>query len=126
MGKHGLRFDLQCAPEQLLAAAEIITRHPDVPVVLDHLGKPRLGSGDEATDAAELEVWRRGMQKLAALDHVFVKLSMLGYSVPGWAGDMAKEMLLSSLVVEVIDLFSPRRWMFSTNWWANGAMSNSD
>lgn len=126
LAEYGWRFDLQCAPEQLPAAARLVGRHPEVPVVLDHLGKPRLGSGDAAADAAELARWREGMAMLAMREHVFVKLSMLGYSVPGWAGDSDKEELIASLVREVIDLFGPDRCMFSTNWWSDGAMSNSD
>lgn len=122
----GLRFDLQCAPEQLPAASDLIGRHPKVPVVLEHLGKPRLGSGDDAVDAAELAMWRSGMKQLAAHEHVFVKLSMLGYAVPGWVADKAKEELVASLVLEVIDLFGPKRCMFSTNWWSDGAQANSD
>jgi len=130
LAEHGLRFDLQCAPEQLMAAAHLVGRHPNVPVVLDHLGKPRLGSGNKVVDAAELVTWRSGMKQLAAHDHVYVKLSMLGYAVPGWVADKEKEELLAALVLEVIDLFGPQRCMFSTNWWSDGktkgAMANSD
>ena len=113
LAQHGLTFDLQCAPEQLDAAATMISRHPDVRVVIDHLGKPRLGA-DEASDAAELNVWRAGMSKLAALDNVYVKLSMLGYTMPGWAAEPAKEAMLADLVRETIDRFGPERSMFST------------
>ena len=100
LAERGLTFDLQCAPEQLEAAAAMVGRHPGVKVVVDHLGKPRFsstgddggdgggdGGGDEAgaADAAELQVWREGMDQMAALPNVYVKLSMLGYAVPGWA-----------------------------------------
>lgn len=125
LAKHGLRFDLQCAPAQLDAAAALIARHPDVPVVLDHLAKPRLG-GDMAADTEELVKWRRGMTQMAAMKNVYVKLSMLGYAVPGWVDDVEKEALISSLVCEVIDLFGPKRCMFSANWWSGGVMANSD
>ena len=57
---------------------------------------------------------------------MYVKLSMLGFCVPGWAADAEKEVLISSLVLEVIDLFGPQRCMFSTNWWVNGVMANAD
>jgi len=115
LAEHGLRFDLQCAPAQLEAAAALIGRHPGVPVVVDHLGKPRLSddatlvlTDDAATDvrvqaasdAAELATWRRGMKAVAAHEHACVKLSMLGYAVPGWAKDAAKEALVESLVHE--------------------------
>jgi len=121
----GLSFDLQCAPAQLSAAAALIRRHPRVRVCLDHMGKPRLG-GTASDEAAELATWRHGMGELAALPNVFVKLSMLGYSVPGWAADASKEQALSALVRETIGQFGAERCMFSTNWWASGAQANSD
>jgi predicted TIM-barrel fold metal-dependent hydrolase len=121
----GLTFDLQCAPVQLAAAAELIGRHPGVRVVVDHLGKPRLGGGD-AADALELAVWREGMEQLAALPNVHVKISMLGYALPGWAADEGTEDQLAGLVRETISRFGPHRCMFSTNWWSGGAMANSD
>ena len=65
LAAHDLTFDLQCAPEQLEAAAALIGRHPNTRVVLDHLGKPRLG-GDAAADMAELATWRAGMAQLRA------------------------------------------------------------
>ena len=132
LAAHGLSFDLQCAPEQLEAAAALFARHPDVPVVVDHFGKPRLWAAPIAGPQAHPHVrlnladWRRGMAALAALPHVRVKLSMLGFAVPGWAADAEKEAALKELVLEVIALFGARRCMFSANWWLNGAMSNSD
>ena len=126
LGEVGLTFDLQCAPEQLVAAAEMIGRHPSVRVVIDHLGKPRLGNDDAAMDESELATWRAGMTKMAALPNVFVKLSMLGYIVPGWVADPSKEAQISALVLETVDRFGADRCMFSTNWWSAGAMANSD
>ena len=132
LAAHGLSFDLQCAPEQLEAAAALFARHPDVPVVVDHFGKPRLWAAPIAGPQAHPHVrlnladWRRGMAALAALPHVRVKLSMLGFAVPGWAADAEKEAALKELVLEVIALFGAHRCMFSGNWWLNGAMANSD
>lgn len=117
LAEHGLSFDLQCAPAQLNAAAALCARHPGVPVVLDHLGKPRALQGDGgAHDVAELATWRAGMAALAALPHVHVKLSMLAFAVPGWVGEPAKEAFLRDLVLETIGLFGARRCLFNANW----------
>ena len=79
LASRGLSFDLQCAPAQLPHAVALCTRHPNVPVVIDHLGKPRhLKADGGAADMAELECWRAGMKQMAALPQVYVKLSMLG------------------------------------------------
>ena len=122
-----LSFDLQCCPAQLAAAAALFARHPGVPVALCHLGKPRhLAADGGARDEAKLAEWRAGMAALAALPHVFVKLSMLGYAVPGWCNDAAKEAFLKALVLEVIALFGARRCMFSSNYHVSAAGSDSD
>ena len=119
LAEHGLSFDLQCAPAQLDAAAALCARHPGVPVVLDHLGKPRALQGDGgAHDDAELATWRAGMAALAALPHAHVKLGMLAFAVPGWVGEPAKDAYLRELVLETIGLFGARRCMFNANWCA--------
>ena len=64
--RYNLTFDLQCAPAQLIAASELCARHPNIKVVIDHLGKPRtlLGADTEKNkdntipDEAELACWR--------------------------------------------------------------------
>ncbi|KAH9126578.1 hypothetical protein LEN26_001402 [Aphanomyces euteiches] len=122
-----LTFDLQCSPLQLYAAADLFARHPNVKVVVDHLGKVRhLAADGSASDEAKLTVWRAGMRKLSALPHVYVKLSMLGYLVPGWHLDAKKEAFARDLVREIISLFGVARCMFATNWHQGGAAANSD
>ncbi|OQR99380.1 hypothetical protein ACHHYP_06921 [Achlya hypogyna] len=125
LAKHNLSFDLQCCPGQLAAAAALAARHPDVPLVIDHIGKPRRLALDAIDDEA-LAVWRAGMRQLATLPHVFVKLSMFGYAVPLWHEDAAKEAYIKGLVREVIDLFGTKRCMVNSNWHQNGAAADSD
>ena len=92
--------------------------------MIDHLGKPRHLGADAAADAATLAEWRANMAAMAALPQVYVKLSMLGYCVPGWDQDAAKEATVAALVLEVIKLFGASRCMFASNWHVNGAVSN--
>ncbi|KDO32932.1 hypothetical protein SPRG_02625 [Saprolegnia parasitica CBS 223.65] len=127
LAKYNLSFDLQCCPAQLEAAAALAAKHPDVPVVIDHLGKlRRLALDGGADDAAKLAQWRAGMAAMAALPHVYVKLSMFGYMVPQWHTDAAKEAYLKTLVREVIALFGAHRCMINSNWHQNGAAADSD
>ena len=130
LAEAGLSFDLQCAPVQLKAAAELFGRHPGVPIAIDHLGKPRKVLGDsndrEKPDEEELRVWRDGMAAMAALPHTYAKISMLGYIIPGWHEDAKKEDVVKGLVLEVVEMFGPERCMVASNWWANAAMSDSD
>lgn len=143
LGRHGLSFDLQCAPAQLVEAAKLAAKYPDVPLVIDHLGKPRIilgpdmldGEGESeekkanpnlTPDAKELEVWRAGMKAMAAVPHVCVKIGMLGYIVPGWVRTPEREAVLRDLVLETVRTFGPNRCMVESNWWANASASDSD
>ena len=133
LGNYNLSFDLQCAPIQLPAAARMVAKYPNIPVVIDHLGKPRTLLGDnEATntnttpDKAELEVWRTGMKAMAAVPNVYVKISMLGYAVPGWIRNDVRKDLMKSLVRETVSMFGPSRCMVATNWWKAASLSDAD
>lgn len=125
-----LSFDLQCAPAQLLMASQLASRYPNIPVVIDHLGKPRTVIRSEqpqlVLDEEEISVWRKAMKAMAALPHVYVKLSMLGYIVPGWIQSKQRESVIKDLVLETIHMFGPQRCMFALNWYLDGAISDSD
>ena len=51
---------------------------------------------------------------------------MLGFLVPGWTDDAAKEAIVIDLVKELLELFGPSRCMFASNWHGSGASSNAD
>ncbi|KAG7346267.1 amidohydrolase family protein [Nitzschia inconspicua] len=132
LASHQLTFDLQCAPAQLLEAANLCSRHPSVKVVIDHLGKPRMllgpDSNDDGTafpDERELAVWREGMRAMASNENVYVKISMLGYAVPGWVRSLSRINLIKSLVQETVKLFGPHRCMVATNFFQDPAFSDS-
>ena len=66
-----------------------------MPVVINHFGKPRGDRSGISED--EMKVWREGMRRMAKFRHVFVKLSMMGYAVPGWTADSEKEELVKQV-----------------------------
>eukprot|EP00584_Thalassiosira_punctigera_P003073 CAMPEP_0172538766 /NCGR_PEP_ID=MMETSP1067-20121228/10091_1 /TAXON_ID=265564 ORGANISM="Thalassiosira punctigera, Strain Tpunct2005C2" /NCGR_SAMPLE_ID=MMETSP1067 /ASSEMBLY_ACC=CAM_ASM_000444 /LENGTH=353 /DNA_ID=CAMNT_0013324327 /DNA_START=12 /DNA_END=1073 /DNA_ORIENTATION=- len=136
--KHGLSFDLQCAPVQLVeSAAALFAKYPNLKVCIDHLGKPRKVLGDDVLedgtmnpnvvrDEKELEVWRKGMKAMAALPNVYVKLSMMGYAIPGWIRTKERQAALKSVVREIVEMFGPERCMAAWNWHVNAAVSDAD
>ncbi|WP_306971331.1 amidohydrolase family protein [Arthrobacter oryzae] len=67
----GLVFDACVRWWQLAALAEFARRVPGLAIVLDHMGKPPIASG-------ELTAWRSGMQELARCGNVVVKISGAG------------------------------------------------
>jgi predicted TIM-barrel fold metal-dependent hydrolase len=132
--KYNFTFDLQCAPAQLLAASKLCAKYPKINVVIDHMGKPRslLGADTEENrnnltpDEAELTVWREGMKSLAQNKNVYVKISMLGYIIPGWIRTKERLALMRSLVRETVEMFGPERCMIASNYWKDASMSDSD
>jgi len=104
LAKHKLSFDLQCYSGQMPALVPLIERHPDIPVIINHIGMPVL------TDADGLGDWRRGMQALAALPHVSVKLSGMGFIRRDWSRET-----IQSFIRETIDLFGVDRCLFASD-----------
>jgi predicted TIM-barrel fold metal-dependent hydrolase len=100
LGKFGLSFDLQAYPGQFAGLAELIERHPETPVILNHAG---MGVDGE-------EEWRGEMGRLAALPHVSVKISGLGFVVRPLAGEAVRRRVLAT-----IDLFGADRCMFASD-----------
>jgi hypothetical protein len=79
------------------------------------LGKPRtsLLGADKDNDNTQLEdaelmVWRAGMKSMANDDNVYVKISMLGYVIPGWIRVPERVELMESLVKETDEMFGPK------------------
>jgi len=104
LAKHGLSFDLQCYPAQMPGLAGLIAAHPDIPVIVNHMGMLVPGDADGLGD------WRRGMKALAAIPHVAVKLSGMGFIRRDWTRET-----IEPLVRETIDLFGVDRCLFASD-----------
>jgi predicted TIM-barrel fold metal-dependent hydrolase len=102
LAAHGFSFDFHGLPPQLAGLAAVAARHPDVPLIVNHLGLPIPADG--------LDAWRAGIAALAALPHAAIKLSGAGFATqPFGAGPVAE------LVREVIDRFGTRRVLIASN-----------
>jgi predicted TIM-barrel fold metal-dependent hydrolase len=102
LGKYGLSFDLQAYPGQFAHLAPLLERHPDVPVMINHAGMMVGESGREE--------WRAGMRALAAIPHVAVKISGIGFAFRPWTIQQMR-----SYVLETIELFGTDRAMFASD-----------
>lgn len=98
-------FDACVHAGQLPALVGLARRHPDLTVVLDHLGKPDVHGGPDA-----FARWRTDLAALAELPNVVVKLSGL----PAQAG--AQRLDLAPWLRAAVDLFGPRRAMLGSDW----------
>ncbi|KAA5545235.1 amidohydrolase family protein [Roseiconus nitratireducens] len=103
----GLVYDILVFPRQLESAIQFAGNHPEIPMVLDHLAKPAVGS--TAPDAD----WCDRIRKLAAHSHVACKFSGLATEVTIDRWDVAT---IRPYWDVVLDAFSPSRLMFGSDW----------
>ncbi|WP_426997707.1 amidohydrolase family protein [Pseudarthrobacter sp. N5] len=110
--RRGLAFDVPDAwPRHLGAAVELARALPGLTVVLDHLGKPPLGSGGSEAGGADLESWRQQFRALAELPNTVAKVS--GLQLPGVPQTPEA---LHKLWEEAVESFGPDRLMFGGDW----------
>jgi len=102
----GRPFDACVRHEQLPALTDLLARVPDLPVVLDHLGKPPVALGDDGT-------WARNLAALAALPRVRVKLSGIA---PEGSADRAVREQARRWLAAALELFGPERCMLGSDW----------
>lgn len=122
LGAAGLSFDAYMYHPQLPELVELCHTHPDVPVVLDHIGGP-LGIGPYAGRRAEvLAGWRESMADIARCENVALKLGGIGMAVygMGWhrAGGAGPEQLVEAWGEPIrwcIETFGAERCMFESN-----------
>jgi L-fuconolactonase len=101
----GLSFDIVTLPHQLPATLTAARSVPELSFVLDHLGGPPAGSGQEATNGP----WAAAIGSLAALPNVTCKLSGL-HTSPARASD------LRPYYETALAAFGPDRLMFGSDW----------
>ncbi len=118
----GLVFDA-CVrgSEQLADVAALAAAVPDLRIVLDHLGKPAVGSTSAPASPTD-GTWRDDLATLATYDNVTVKLSGLpGESTGRWNAD-----LLTPFLDAALDLFGPDRLLYASDWPASFAGDTTD
>ena len=106
MSAAGLAFDALVTPRHLGALYAFASRHPALPVVIDHAAKPPLahafGKGQ----------WQEDMARLATLPNVVCKLSgLVTEALPDW---QPRE--LQPWVAHVLSCFGPQRLLWGSDW----------
>jgi L-fuconolactonase len=77
LARHGLSFDSWLLEPQLPQLYELVKRHEDIPVILDHVGTPLGLAAYEGRREERFPIWLANIKKLAELPHVNVKLGGL-------------------------------------------------
>jgi L-fuconolactonase len=103
---YGFSFDLCIRHWQLPMVIELARRCPDTLFILDHVGKPAIKEG-------VLDPWREHLAQLAALPHVWCKISGLVTEANhhGWRPDE-----LAPYVAHALEVFGEDRVVFGGDW----------
>jgi len=101
-----LAYDILIYTRHLPVAAEFVERFPQQRFVLDHLAKPPIKSG-------EIDVWAKGIRRLAAFPNVFCKLSGL-VTEADWQQWTPKQ--ITPYLDVAFESFGPERLMIGSDW----------
>ncbi len=102
----GLAYDLLVRPRELPAALTTAQAFPDMRLVIDHIAKPSIASG-------QLEPWASLMEPFRELSHVHCKLSGM-ITEANWTSWSADN--LRPYVTRALDIFGVDRVMYGSDW----------
>lgn len=103
----GYRYDLLIFAYQLPAAVEMLEQVPNLHVVIDHIAKPNIKTGEQ------FEQWQEQMAILAKNPRCYCKLSGMVTEADwqGWSNDDIQPYMKT-----VLELFTTKRVMFGSDW----------
>ncbi len=111
LADRGIPLDVPDAwPRLWPALRRLVAELPELTVVLDHLGKPALGSAGPGARSD----WERDLRALATYPQVVAKLSGLGAFLP--AGTPVSRATVAGFVDVAVQAFGPRRLMIGGDW----------
>ncbi|MCR9258809.1 MAG: amidohydrolase family protein [Pseudomonadaceae bacterium] len=117
-----MTLDIWVYHTQLQEVAALADKHPDLTIVLNHVGSPILGGPYRGKTAEVFEEWRGLIAEVARRQNVFVKLGALPIRMPDYSGDrtlppgsIEVAAAWQSWVDFCIEAFSPSRAMFESN-----------
>ena len=104
--KHGVPFDLLFYAKHLRHAATLGRLLPNLPMVIDHLSKPRIREG-------QFNDWHAELRAVAACPNMHCKISGIVTEADWQRWSVAD---LRPYVDAALDCFGPERLMFGSDW----------
>ena len=118
----GLSLDCWLYHPQIDEVAQLADAHPDLTIILNHVGSPILGGPYRGKTDDVFKQWKAVIIRLGKRDNVFVKLGALPIRMPSYEGD--RSLPPSSQEVAAawqpwmetcIEAFGPSRSMYESN-----------
>lgn len=98
-------FDALTLPKHLANLKQLIERHPDLKVVIDHASKPEI-------EAGQFDEWATQMADIASMSNADVKLSgMVTEAGSDWSVKQLKP-----YVDHLLEHFGPQRMIWGSDW----------
>ena len=106
LAKHHVTYDLLVHTRHLKHVKTVAESCPELRLVIDHMAKPPIASG-------EVDEWARELKDVAAYPKIFCKLSGLvtEANLTTWSKDD-----LRPFVDRALESFGPQRMMFGSDW----------
>jgi L-fuconolactonase len=104
--KHRVPFDLLFYTQHLKHAVTLAQMLPDLPMVIDHLSKPKIKD-------RQLTDWQRDLRSAAKFPNLFCKLSGM-VTEADWTNWKPAD--LKPYVDTALEAFGPERLMFGSDW----------
>jgi L-fuconolactonase len=104
--KHGVPFDLLFYVKHLRHTTQLATELPNLPMVIDHISKPRIAAGS-------LSDWRANFEAAARCPNVCCKLSGM-ITEADWTNWKPAD--LKPYIDIALEAFGPDRLMFGSDW----------
>lgn len=115
MARRGLVFDLDCEWMNMGAARRLAERHPDLVIVLEHIGFPR------RRDDEYFRSWETAIRDLASAPNVTCKISGLGMTDPQFTPESLQRWIDTPL-----EAFGADRCVLGSNWPVDRLYSSYD
>ena len=102
----GIPYDLLLRPVHLPVVPVLAEKLPDLRMVIDHIAKPSISTG-------EFDIWAHRMEAVFPFPNIYCKLSGMITEAP-WHNWSASD--LHPYVTHVMQGFGPNRLMFGSDW----------
>jgi len=107
LAEFGYRYDLLIYAQQLPAAIGMLSHVPNLHVVIDHIAKPNIKTGED------FRSWQNNMRTLAKNPRCYCKLSGM-VTEADWQNWTSQD--IQPYMKTVLDLFGAQRIMFGSDW----------